>query len=205
MYVWYAPAWSIWKQYLSKWPWTEFDWNNSFKKVSIDCILNWFKGGLHFSLFSFWFSSFTEKGILANKDDFSFGLFWIEEDCVMNCNWSDLLLFLYWFQFHLFNHIGTLFQKPNCVVWNFHSMQKEPIRICMQRKKEIYLDFCVNIFFKLAVIFCALHLVWVSVIDSDSQQQHWIIIVLVLHGIFSTVAKDIILAFSDMNQLRWLL
>ena len=33
------------------------------------------------------------------------------------------------------------------------------------KKERIYLDFCVNIFFKLAVIFCALHLVGVSVID----------------------------------------
>ena len=58
----------------------------------------------------FLFSAFDslhslEKEILANKDDFSFGLLRIEEDCFMNCNWSDLLLFLYLFQFHLFNHI----------------------------------------------------------------------------------------------------
>ena len=47
---------------------------------------------------SFDFLHFMEKGILANKDyfcDFSFGLFRIKEDCFMNCNWSDLLLFLY--------------------------------------------------------------------------------------------------------------
>ena len=44
------------------------------------------------------FLHLLEKGILANKDylcEFSFGLFRIEEDCFMNCNWSDLLLFLY--------------------------------------------------------------------------------------------------------------
>ena len=44
------------------------------------------------------FLHFLEKGILANKDcfcDFSFGLLRVEEDCFMNCNWSDLLLFLY--------------------------------------------------------------------------------------------------------------
>ena len=46
-----------------------------------------------FSAFDFLHS--LEKGILANKDDFSFELFRIEEDCFMNCNWSDLLLFLY--------------------------------------------------------------------------------------------------------------
>ena len=46
-----------------------------------------------FSAFDFLHS--LEKGILANKDEFSFGLFRIEEDCFMNCNWSDLLLFLY--------------------------------------------------------------------------------------------------------------
>ena len=50
-------------------------------------------------LFSaFDFLHFLEKGILANKDDFcyfSFGLLKIEGDCFMNCNWSDLLLFLY--------------------------------------------------------------------------------------------------------------
>ena len=45
-------------------------------------------------LFSaFDFLHLLEKGILANKD-FSFRLFRIEEDCFMNCNWSDLLLFL---------------------------------------------------------------------------------------------------------------
>ena len=46
-----------------------------------------------FATFDFLHS--LEKGILANKDNFSFGLFRIEEDCFMNCNWSDLLLFLY--------------------------------------------------------------------------------------------------------------
>ena len=55
---------------------------------------------MHFSLFSFEFSSFSEKVIFANiLCDIFFELFWSEEDCFMNCNWSDLLLFLYYFNF----------------------------------------------------------------------------------------------------------
>ena len=50
-------------------------------------------------LFSaFDFLHLLEKGILANKDDFNIfllGYLGFEDDCFMNCNWSDLLLFLY--------------------------------------------------------------------------------------------------------------
>ena len=83
------------KQYLSKWPGTEFDWNNFFKKYPLIVFLIDLKVVCIFLFSAFDFLHLLEKGILANKDDFSFGLFRIGEDSFMNCNWSDLLLFLY--------------------------------------------------------------------------------------------------------------
>ena len=56
------------KQFLSEWLWTEFDWNNLFKKYPFIVFLIDLKVICIFLFSAFDFLHFLEKGILANKD-----------------------------------------------------------------------------------------------------------------------------------------